>query len=88
MLAAYGVGAGDPADYAHFCGLVLNLPRVRAQRAVAAFQGAAFAASSAALPFDFFDATADSEEQAEDLQFEANAARATARARAKAWGSR
>lgn len=78
------MSVGDPASYEHFVGLVLNLPRVRAQQAVAAFEGAAYARGDAPLPFAFFDALADSEEQAEEMQFEANAARAMSRARQKA----
>jgi hypothetical protein len=64
-------------------GLWLNLGRVRMQKTWGTMQGLQLALSRSPIPFPFFDAVAGSEDEAIELQYRTNSARAQADARAK-----
>jgi hypothetical protein len=61
----------------------LNIPRVRGQQAAAMADGLALSSSETRIDPAMADAIALVEEEADELAYRANAARADARARAK-----
>lgn len=63
--------------------MVLNVPRVRLQRAMAVAQGTALATSNAPLEEAWGDALACEKAEGEHIVFEANKARMAARAAAR-----
>ena len=78
FIAAYGI-LPQPIDYADFCGLYWNIPRVRLQRALQVTRGMGILHSLDDLPDEWFDADALDSAQVEDLKFETNAERLEAR---------
>lgn len=68
--------------YEHYVGLALNVGRVRSGHTFAMFQGVKLAFSRGDLPASLFEGVAGSSDEARELAFEANVARATARAMA------
>lgn len=64
-------------------GLWLNLPRVRMQGAVAVANGLSAALGSEDLGWLWADAIADTEDEADELLWRANAERMTARVRSR-----
>lgn len=69
-------------NYEVFVGLFLNVKRSINKWAYTQALGASIAASDDVVAHDFFDAVAETEEEAADLRFETNAARMLAKARA------
>lgn len=81
VAASYGLSTID--DYGVFCGLWINLPRIRFQRAAEFMIGYGAATSTKALDPMFFDGLARFEGEADALAFEVNAARSTQAALSK-----
>jgi len=50
-------------DYDQFVGLYLNIPRVQSQWAAAAAQGTSWSRTPGPLPWAYFDAVVDDEEE-------------------------
>lgn len=75
VAASYGLSRID--DYGVFCGLWINLPRIRFQRAAEFMLGYGAATTTKSLDPMFFDGLARFEEDADVLAFEVNAARST-----------
>lgn len=85
LLAAYGSGllGRREVGYADWVGLWLNLDRVRKQGAIAIAEGLVAGQSLEGLDISWADALARVDELVEHLHYEINAARSTARVRAK-----
>ncbi len=83
FLAAYQLKLFDTLTYPLYVGLVLNIPRVRMLGVYSVMQGMR-AAQAKKLPVQLFDAVAASDEQAEDMAFDANSQASMADALARA----
>ena len=81
-ISVFGWPPGLADDYSLHVGLILNLPRVLMRHAVAHTRGARMAMAGQ-LPFDYFDALAASEEEAQKRQFEYNLASTIASAKSQ-----
>lgn len=68
-------------NYETFVGLWLNLDRCQLRQAASVYQGIVLALGRGSLPRSFWDALANTPEEAEDLEFRGN----VERERAKAW---
>lgn len=74
--------SGWVLDYATYVGLLQNKHRIRRQRSVSVLEGMA-ACSNDPLDDGWGDALADSKQEAQEITYEANAARARARSLAR-----
>lgn len=88
MLSAYGPGLlGRPPSYLEWVRLYLNLPRVSLRRAYATLLGVSAALTSANLGREWAEAQAETDAEAEELDFQFRKARLDARVKAKLhWG--
>jgi hypothetical protein len=85
FLTTFGIRLFERLDYGTYYGLLLNLGRARMQPAYATMRGVR-AAMGKSIPADMFDAIAASEDEAQEMAFEAEAAGARAAARQAAKG--
>lgn len=75
VAAAYGLKKIN--GHEAFCGLWINVSRIRFQRAAEFMIGYSAATSNKDLPAELFDGLARFEHEAESMAFEVNAQRAT-----------
>ncbi len=68
-----------------YVGLMLNIDRVRIQRAAAVAQGNRMAEDTGPLPYEWAEAVSIDEAEAQEILYRVNRARAEARVAAK-WG--